>query len=257
MCLILFAVNPNERFRLVVAANRDELYARPSRTAGFWDDQPDLLAGRDEQMGGTWLGVTRRGNFAAVTNFREEPADPIPPRSRGELPLSFLTGNKSLEQFMASTAEHGHEYRGFNLLLSEGHNLHYYGNRAGDPRKLPSGCYGLSNQLLDCDWPKVVDGRKKLTALFSNEKSEGTSEDKFEDEPPNNLNEALFDLLTDSGDDREFSNSFIKTEEYGTRAATVVLIAQDGTVEFEERSFGKGGQQFDQKQFTFNCSADS
>ena len=243
MCLILFAVNPNERFRLVVAANRDEFYARPSAPAGFWDDKPDLLAGRDEQMGGTWLGVTRTGNFAAVTNFREELIDPVPPRSRGDLPLTFLTGTSSPQAFVTNIARSGHEYRGFNLLVSEGHDLHYYGNRAGEPRALPDGCYGLSNQLLDCDWPKVVDGRKKLTALFEND--------------PNNPTEALFDLLTDSGDDREFSNSFILTEEYGTRAATVVLIAEDGTVEFEERSFGKGGLQFDQKQFTFYCNAES
>ena len=134
MCLILFAVNPNERFRLVVAANRDEFYARPSTPAGFWDDKPDLLAGKDEQMGGTWLGVTRKGHFAAVTNFREELIDPVPPRSRGELPLTFLTGNSSPQAFVTKIAKSGHEYRGFNLLVSEGHDL-----RKRGPDRAPTG----------------------------------------------------------------------------------------------------------------------
>lgn len=237
MCLILLAIHPNDRYRLVVAANRDELYRRPSLTAHFWDGEPGVLAGKDIDAGGTWLGVNRGGRFAAVTNFAENPPDPLPPRSRGELPVSFLTGSVSPQAFVQRTAASGGEYRGFNLLVSDKDEVCYYGNRNGHARTLEDGCYGLSNQLLDCNWPKVIEGRQKLSSLLS-----GSTDDPTE---------ALFDILTDDGDGRDHSNSFIVTEEYGTRAATVVLMERDGTIRFEERNFIEGGEPSEIKQYEF------
>ena len=242
MCLILFAVNPNSRYRLIVAANRDELYARPTRTAGFWDSHPHLLAGQDENMGGTWLGVNRKGAFAAVTNFMETPAEPPPPRSRGDLPTEFLLTHPDPNAYLESVSSRGDAYKGFNLVVANQDNCCYYGNRAGAPRVLGDGYYGLSNQILDCDWPKVVDGRARLTEIVSTV-----------DEP----SEALFSLLLGQGDDRKFSNSFIAADTYGTRAATVVLIGTGGDVVFEERNFGANGAPAASNRYQFNCDDDS
>jgi uncharacterized protein with NRDE domain len=238
MCLILFAVNPNSRYRLIVAANRDELYARPTQTAGFWDSHPDLLAGQDENMGGTWLGVNKKGAFAAVTNFMETPPDPLPPRSRGDLPTGFLVTDSDPNAYLDRVSSRGNAYKGFNLIVANQDNCSYYGNRAGAPRELGKGYYGVSNQILDCDWPKVIDGRANLTEIIS----------AFDDP-----SEALFSLLLEQGDDRKFSNSFIAADTYGTRATTVVLIGTDGDVVFEERNFGVNGTPLTSNRFQFNC----
>jgi uncharacterized protein with NRDE domain len=238
MCLILFAVNPNSRYRLIVAANRDEIYARPTQTAGFWDSHPHLLAGQDENMGGTWLGVNRKGAFAAVTNFMEVPPDPLPPRSRGDLPTEFLATDPDPNAYLESVSSRGNAYKGFNLIVANQDNCCYYGNRAGAPRVLKDGYYGLSNQILDCDWPKVIEGRARLTEIISTV-----------DDP----SEALFTLLLGQGDGREFSNSFIAADTYGTRAATVVLIGTDGDVVFEERNFGENGTPLTGNRYQFNC----
>ena len=238
MCLILFAVNPNSRYRLVVAANRDELYAHPTQTADFWDTHPDLLAGQDENMGGTWLGVNKKGSFAAVTNFMETPPEPLPPRSRGDLPTEFLATDPDPKAYLADVSSRGSAYKGFNLIVANQNHCGYFGNRAGAPRELAKGYYGLSNQVLDCDWPKVIDGRARLTETIS----------AFDDP-----SDALFSLLLGQGDDRKFSNSFISADTYGTRAATVVLIGTDGEVVFEERNFGENGSPSTSNRFQFTC----
>ena len=230
MCLILFAVQPNQNLRLVVAANRDEFYGRPSSRADYWVDFPEVLAGRDLQMNGTWLGISKKGRFAAVTNFRETPPDPIPPRSRGDLTTEFLTTDRQVEDYLNEIQSRSDEYRGFNLVLDDGSNTYYYSNRAPEMIKLDPGFYGLSNQLLDCDWPKVNEGREKLSRLVS------------EADDTKNLHSELFELLFDKGDDEAFSNSFIATAEYGTCAATVVTITQTGDTRFQEQGFAEHGR---------------
>ena len=241
MCLILFAVNPNSRYRLVVAANRDEFYARPTKTANFWSSHPTLLAGQDEDMGGTWLGVNKRGNFAAVTNFMETPRQPLPPRSRGDLAAEFLSQETKPNTFVQIAHSKKEAYRGFNLIIANQDSCFYCGNRAGAPQRLSKGFYGLSNQTLNCDWPKVTNGREKLTQIIKT----------F-----NYPTEALFSLLLDHGDGEKHSSNFIAAETYGTRAATVVLIETSGDVLFEERNFGKNGTPLNKKRFQFNCNDD-
>ena len=250
MCLILFAINANERWQLVVAANRDEYYERASQAAGFWAEAPHLLAGRDQVMGGTWLGITRTGHFSAVTNFYEPPPDPLPSRSRGELPYQYLNNallntDTGPVAFIQQIAKHSHEYRGFNLLVGDGDDLYYYGNRRDEAKKLAPGYYGISNQHLDCNWPKVIQGRRRLEALLTN--TPPATADKDDD-----LVAALFKLLADRGDERDFSTSFISGDTYGTRAATVVLVATDGSVRFEERAFGPMGKPLGISKHHFN-----
>ncbi len=231
MCLILFGVQPTEKLQLVVAANRDEFYGRPASRAGFWDDHPQVLAGRDLQAGGTWLGVNRTGRFAAVTNFRETPADPIPPRSRGDLTSGFLTSEVPAKEYLEEISLRGSEYRGFNLIINDGKDTYYYSNRGPDIMKLEPGFYGLSNQLLDCDWPKVNKGRDNLSRLVDDEI------------PHDELFNSSFKLLFDTGDDEAFSNSFIATAEYGTCAATVLTLGNNGKIDFQEQGFSHNGQQ--------------
>ena len=229
MCLILCAHQPSPELALVVAANRDEFYARPALAADFWPDAPGLLAGRDQQAGGAWLGITRQGRFAAVTNFREEPPDPLPTRSRGELTTGFLTGSLAAAAYLESLQPLADEYRGYNLLLWEAGAFWHYGNRCGAPEQLPPGLHGLSNQGLNCTWPKVVQGKARLGALLQAEQE------------PGKLMEPLFALLMDEGDGAEHSSSFLRSAEYGTRAATVVILQTNGQAHFAERSFAAKG----------------
>jgi len=159
MCLILFSVSQGDD-DLIVAANRDEFHSRPTLTANYWEQDPNVLGGIDLEAGGTWLGLTRTGRFAAVTNFAEQANIPIPPRSRGALTSEFLRGNTDPETYLHEVDQHADQYKGFNLIVSSGGSTWYYGNRDHDIRQLSPGVYGLSNQLLDCNWPKVVSARQ-------------------------------------------------------------------------------------------------
>jgi uncharacterized protein with NRDE domain len=244
MCLILFAWKAHPEYRLVLAANRDEFHERPALAADFWPQCPDLLAGRDLQAGGTWLGVTRSGRFAAVTNFREPLAPEAPlERSRGELVTDFLTGDQRPLAHAEGLRESGSAYRGFSLLIGTPESLAYVSNRQARAAAVADGCHGLSNHLLDTDWPKVHAGRDCLEALLG----EGRVDP-----------EALFEVLTDRGrisgdmpagaDSSEIrrhlmNHYFIVSPEYGTRSSTVLLIGRDGRVTFIERRFAPDGSE--------------
>lgn len=240
MCLILFAVAPSANQRLVVAANRDEQHGRPTQRAGYWDDAPHILGGRDLQAGGTWLGVTRGGRFAAVTNFRETPADPMPPRSRGELTADFLRHEARCEDYLADIESRLQDYLGFNLLIDDGHSTWYCSNRGAAPLRLVPGVYGLSNQLLDCNWPKVNQGRAALADL---------AQLGFPDDD-------LFDLLAYEGGNEPFSARFIRGEQYGTSASTVVKFTGD-QVAFLEQGFAPQGEPTQRRQFKFTAGSGS
>ena len=242
MCLILAALDAHPDYALVVAANRDEFYDRPTTRADFWADHPGILGGRDLRAGGTWLAVDRSGRFAAVTNYRQGEREPAAPRSRGLLVSDYLSSEIDATAYAARVEREGAEYNGFNLLAGDARELHWLSNREGRPRRLGPGIYGLSNHLLDTPWPKVTAGKTALQALLG-----GHSGD---------LVSGLFALLSDSTrvpDDalprtgiglaweRLLSSAFIATAEYGTRSSTVVLMGRDGMVTFVERSFGPNG----------------
>lgn len=238
MCLIALAWRAHPEYPLVVAANRDEFYARPTAALARWSDHPQIIAGRDLEAGGTWLGVSDRGRFAAITNVRE-PGMAQGERSRGELTRAFLAGNES-----ALTFAHGIEnerYSGFNLLLSDGDELVYCSNRDGPPRSLAPGIYGLSNHLLDSPWPKLLAARHAL----------GDALGHLPDTSP------FFDLLADREIvpdselpttgvslewERLLSAIFVQSETYGTRASTVLWRRGDGQITIAERSFGPFGK---------------
>ncbi|HZX30986.1 MAG TPA: NRDE family protein [Rhodocyclaceae bacterium] len=238
MCLIVVGWRVHPDFPLVVAANRDEFYARPSAAAGRWPDDPRVLGGRDLEAGGTWLGMTESGRFAAVTNVRE-PAMPKGARSRGELTKGFLQGIESAGEYAANIDDKA--YSGFNLLVGDGETLWYASNRDGATRALLPGVYGLSNHLLDTPWPKLVTARQRFAAALQ---SLPATEDFFailaDDQivPDEHLPQTGVALEWE----RRLSAIFVRSENYGTRASTVLTRDSGGTIRLEERSFGPNGQ---------------
>lgn len=243
MCLILLAYRAHPGHPLVVAANRDEFHERPAAPAHWWPDAPGLLAGRDLRGGGTWLGVTRGGRFAAVTNYREPAAWRADACSRGELVRGFLEDSAGAARYLRRLAPRAGEYNGFSLLLGDARELWFYSNRGGAPRRLGPGLYGLSNELLDTPWPKVERGRRRMQrALRAARLSTAPLLAMLGDTEP----AADADLPdTGIGRDREraLSPMFIRMPGYGTRCSTALVFDADGRVELEERSFDAAGAQ--------------
>jgi uncharacterized protein with NRDE domain len=245
MCLIAIAYQAQAARPLVVAANRDEAYMRPTAQAHFWEDQPDVLAGRDLEAGGTWLGVDRRGRFAAITNFRETGGRHASAPSRGKLVGDFLCAGVPAQDYLRGVSSSAQDYNGFNLLLLDDTGLFYFSNRSdaldSAPRRLAPGVYGLSNHLLDTPWPKVVVAKQRFgQAVAAGEPLESMASILRDTES------APDDALpsTGVGADRErlLSPIFIASETYGTRCSTLLEISAGRRARFVERSFGDGGK---------------
>ncbi len=232
MCLILLAYDGGSRRPLVVAANRDEFYARPAHAARYWDGAPHVFGGRDLEAGGTWLGVSTGGRFAALTNYTDFDLSVAPAASRGELPRNFLEGHESALAYAQRLD--GSRYQGFNLIVFDGTDLVYASNRTGDARILDAGVYGLTNTWLGDEWPKTKHGTAALAGIAADadanavielmlEESEGYLADGHEIESA-----------------RRATPAFLRGEEYGTRASTSVIF-EDGHVEFVEQLYGPMG----------------
>lgn len=239
---MLFAWHAHADYPLVFAGNRDEAYERPSAPAAFWDDHPRVFGGRDLEKGGSWLGLTRSGRIAAVTNYRDGPSHRNAPRSRGELVANFLRTDAEPRPYLEQVHAAGGEYGGFSLIVGNLAQLFYCANRGDGFEEITPGTHGLSNHLLDTPWPKVRKGRERVDALLGQTQA--------------NLVQGLFELLADRTvapdaelpdtgvglqRERELSPCFIAGERYGTRASTVLLISRSHDVLFAERSFGSQG----------------
>ena len=244
MCLILFAFQAHAEYPLVVAANRDEAYARPAASAAFWPDFPQVYGGRDLEMGGTWMGLTRSGRFAAVTNFRDSYPKGVAPRSRGELAGSYLTGAQPAETYLQTIAARKAEYAGFGFLTGDRQSLWFLSNYANGVEAVAPGVHGLSNHLLDTPWPNVTSGKQVLAALLH--RSAHVLADKlFEMLADRTV--AAPDDLPDTGvgilREKELGPKFIAVDDrYGTRASTVIIVNREGEVHYAERSFGGHGK---------------
>ncbi len=237
MCLILIAWQAHPDYPLVVAANRDEFYARPTADAGRWPDDPRIVGGRDLEAGGTWLAARDDGRFAAVTNVRE-PGVPKGSRSRGGLPGDFLRGDMSPEDYAQDI--NGAHYSGFNLLVADRHQLWYRSNRDGAARQLAPGIYGLSNHLLDTPWPKLTTAKNRFREALRHLPDAGPFFSILADDeivPDHALPTTGVPLEWE----RLLSAIFVKSETYGTRASTVLMCHRDGAVQLAERRFGAGG----------------
>jgi len=255
MCLILFACDSHPDYSLIFAANRDEYYSRSAVALGFWEDAPDILAGRDLEAKGTWLGMTRNGRLCALTNFRGTTPPLRDPPSRGNLVRDFLAGTATPKDYLEGVKANGHRYNGFNLLAADGSGLHHYSNKGDAVSRFGPGVYGISNCSLGTPWPKIVKGKEGLTRMTSGE-------------GPLTI-EGLLNLLEDrsfpppdtafpDGPDREMervlSPLFIEGDVYGTRSSSVILMKRTGEVTFAERTFvhqGEGSAEGQTRAFEF------
>jgi len=256
MCLIFFSLNNHPKYKLIIAGNRDEFYARKTATAKFWEDHPTIIGGRDLEASGTWMAMNRNGKISLVTNYRD-PANINPNApSRGQLVSDFLLNGDTPEEYLYKVSLRASQYNGFNLLTGYPDELWYLSNYGKGIQKLESGVYGLSNHLLDTPWPKVHRGKEK----FSNSIISSVIDP-----------EALFELLYDEqrsedqslpntgiGLEREraLSSMFIKTNGYGTRCSTVILVSHDNQVQFSERVYDLDTFVHETNKFQFAISND-
>ncbi|MCL5028664.1 MAG: NRDE family protein [Bacteroidetes bacterium] len=251
MCLLLISYESHSKYKLIIAANRDEFYNRPAEPAKFWENYPSLLAGKDLQAGGTWLGITKQGRFAAITNYRDMKNLKKDAPSRGELVTNFLTANDSPKLFSENLLATVDLYNGYNLLFTDLHDFFYFSNQTKKSVKLTSGSYGLSNHLLDTPWHKVETSKKSFKKILN--KEDVSSEDLFEilsdtSTPPD-------DLLPNTGlmleIERAVSPVFVATPFYGTRSSTVIFIDRNNQVKFTEKSLNTKTKEWNSTSFNF------
>lgn len=266
MCIAVFSWQSHPDYPLIVASNRDEFYTRKTRAAAWWGQTVSLLAGRDEEAGGTWLGINRNGRFALVTNVRAPTErNPYAP-TRGALVVSALQAEGDPGVWLDSISTRAKAFNGFNLLVGDAlaartgrpvtPRLHYYSNRIDEPaRVLSPGIYGLSNAYLDTPWPKVTRAVSRFACRIAQRVE------------PNDLFELLADRqvardheLPSTGVpqdwERVLSAIQIRANGYGTRTSTVVTVRNDGLVTFIERSFDpEQPQQYRDRSFEFMVAA--
>jgi uncharacterized protein with NRDE domain len=239
MCLIVFAYQVHPVYKLIVAANRDEFYGRPTALARYWEDSPDILAGRDLEKMGTWMGVTRAGRFAALTNYRDPKEETEGKRSRGELVANALKHKGNVKDYMQGLVGKKDLYPGYNLLAGDGTELYHYSNKGQELQKMEPGIYGVSNHLLNTEWLKVQKGKEGMSKIINGE------QDELVEKLLNmlqNTDQAPDELLPNTGVslewERMLSPLFIKSENYGTRSSTVMLMS-DKEIQYVERVFSK------------------
>ena len=240
MCLITFRIAQHPTYKLVLAANRDEAYARPTEAANFWKSQPTLLAGKDLEANGTWLGITKEGKIAAITNCHDgdfEEAIPAKKKSRGKIVTDYLASPLSPEDFLNELIEEKDAYLPFNVLLGTVDQLFHFNSLEQSFTPLKPGTHSISNATLNTPWPKVRRTKEQINKLASEKDA---------------YMESLFQMMMDetpAPDDqlpntplpldlnRKVSAPFIKTDEFGTRCTTLILVDQENNVTFVERTY--------------------
>jgi uncharacterized protein with NRDE domain len=254
MCLILLVWHVHPQYPCVLAANRDEFHGRATAAAAWWPDQPDLLAGRDLQAGGTWLGVTRAGRFAALTNYRDPrlARDGVP--SRGNLVTQFLESRQSVAASLEHLRRVGAAYNPFNIIFSDGKQLGVFESVRGEGRELSAGVYGLSNHLLDTPWPKVRIAKSRMTDALTRLDDENAIMSLLRDD-----SQAPDEELPQTGITLEWerlvSSAFVRAGDYGTRCSTLFRIDRSGRAAFDEWSWDRDGRESGRKNFQFPLSA--
>lgn len=243
MCLAIFAQNVLQDWPLIIVANRDELHARPTEQAQPWRDAPHLLAGRDLQAGGTWLGLTTSGRIALLTNYRETGTRDVNAPSRGHLADRYLRQEQSAQGYLETLEQQNISYNGFNLLVGDQTGLWYYSNRiASGLRKVPDGVNGVSNATLNTPWPKLLRTQRNVSAHLAETNQPDCTRlfEIFQD-----TTRAAEHELPDTGVgiDREklLGSPFIKNERYGTRCTTLIMQHREGYALFYEKRYDADG----------------
>ena len=253
MCLIAFAWDMHPKYKLILAANRDEFYHRPTAKAAFWGDHPDLLGGRDLQAGGTWMTISKNGRFAAVTNYRDLSNIREDAASRGEIPTNFVNGTQSPTEFIQALHEDSEKYNGFNVLVSDFKETAHYSNYERKLNVLKPGIYGLSNALLDTPWPKVELVKDNFEKAINNsfnhqELLEVMMNDRIAPD------EQLPDTGVPKDMERQLSAMCIRMENYGTCCSTIITVDRDGVVNFTEKSYPVGDRKVGTEHFSFQIT---
>ncbi|MGM8364776.1 NRDE family protein [Virgibacillus sp. W0181] len=242
MCLINFQFHEHPNYKLILTANRDEFYNRPTAAAHFWEDYPQILAGRDLQRMGTWLGITKTGRFAALTNYRDSSQKAISPRSRGDIVANYLKKDTAPAEYIASLQKHRQEYNGYNIIVGDPDQLFYYSNIENEVKQISPGTHGLSNHFLNTPWPKVIQGNKNLKSYTSVNQTIDQPDELFR--TISDTTEANDENLPDTGVgydlERKLSSQFIVMPDYGTRASTVLLVDKNNYIYLKEKTFENG-----------------
>jgi uncharacterized protein with NRDE domain len=241
MCLIVLAWRTHPGYRLVVAANRDEYFGRPAARAGFWDDHAKVLAGRDLEAGGTWLGITLDGRFAALTNYRNPVDKKTGAPSRGSLVSDFLTGKMAPLEYLRGVEQRAVNYNGFSLLVGDTGSLYYLSNRGGPVTRVEPGIHGLSNHLLDTPWPKVKKGKTALAASLGGPFDAEAALGLLDDTERASSGELPSTGVSLELEERLSAIRILAVGGYGTRCSTALSFGENGRIEFHERSYGEDG----------------
>ena len=253
MCILFIAVNQHPKYPLIIAANRDEFHKRPTAVSHFWPNHSELLAGKDLEAGGTWMGINKQGRIAALTNIRAPGKERLNATTRGELVTHFLTDNKSSSEYLSRLQNTHEQYNGYNLLYGDFKDLHVYNNFENAVYTLGDGVYGLSNASLDIPWPKIDAGKEAL-ADYCQQADTLSHEHLFT--LLNNSQAASDDVLPKTGVplewERMLSSIFIQSEDYGTRSSTVLLIDNNDHCYWEERTYTPQAKLSDTQVFKFD-----
>lgn len=252
MCIVTLHTQDHPQYKLIVAANRDEFYERPTAQAAFWKDAPSILGGRDLQQMGTWLGITTSGRIALLTNYRNPDMEQNDKKSRGSIVHDFLKNEENATTYLEHLRTHKEEYNGFNLIVGNVDELYHYGNHGPNITQLERGTYSVSNGGLEANWPKTKKAKAALQRYVKQEKnldidtlfSQLNDRELAKDEELPNTG-VPFEL------EQKLSSIFIKMPQYGTRSSTVILVTHDNNVTFVERTFQQG-QFVDERRFDFN-----
>mgnify|MGYP001186835382 CR=1 FL=1 len=261
MCLIIFAYQTRKDFPLLVAANRDEFYKRASETSHFWPDKPDILAGRDNLANGTWLGISKRGRFAAITNGIETKANHIKKYSRGSIVVDFLAGEMSANQYAREVNSQARNFNGFHLIVYDMKSMCYVDSDSNtlsqEVCQLSSGIYGLSNAGIHSDWPKCEIGKNKMSKVISNETFDFNDLIKATSSRKLASKSHLEKLGLFEKKDILLSGQFVSTEDYGTRCSTAISISSKEKVTWLEKSFDSSCRVTDSIYKTFDLKINS
>lgn len=256
MCLILFALNKNPDYKIIIAANRDEFFNRPTISAGYWKENNAVLGGRDIKSGGTWIGINKTGRFIAITNYRDPKNENSNAKSRGDLSKRFLFQSESVSDFIKDISKSRSIYNGFNLLLSDDafNSLYHYSNISNRKTKIKNGIHGLSNHLIDTPWPKIATGKTELSKIAASKSI------KLDDlvEMLKSDKKASDELLPNTGIsydlEKKLSSVFISMNGYGTRCSTIILVDKENNISFLEVSYNEKKQVIDYKKYNFELT---
>jgi uncharacterized protein with NRDE domain len=258
MCLILLACNQHPEYPLILAANRDEYFDRPSGPLQFWDENPEVLAGKDLEKGGSWLGVNRGGKLAAVTNYHPDNGLSPGARSRGLLVKHYLYRDFSAMEYLQVLAGESGLYNGFNILLYDLESCYFFSNYVRQPVKLSAGFHGVSNGALTTPWPKVSKGIKGMEQVLKSGRC--TDPEAYFELLSNRTvpeDQALPDTGTEVELERKLAPIFVRGERYGTRSSSVIIYDNRKHISFSERTYHQDGTIGQTLYFTITSSGAS